>query len=129
MEDKVTFFSGLMLVHNADSTNGWYKAIEENQPGGGCGTDATGQRSTTTAFTIADPDFPALYGLTWCPQHFQPPTTKSLDDPQENPGLLTVAQIELYRNTGGVTALHKFVHLVNQSEKIPLSLFVSMRYI
>lgn len=118
MEDGVTFFSGLRFVHNPDGTKGWYKPNEHNQPGGVCATDATGRHSTSFAFTISDPTIPTHYGPTWRPEHFQLPTTVSLGNPEKDPGLLTVAQIELYRNTGGVTVLHEFAHLVNDSKTI-----------
>lgn len=113
-------------MHNPDGSKGWYMPNEFDQPAGGCGTDPTGKTSLVYGFSQNIPMNTALYGLTWCPGHFQDPTTKSMGNPGKDPGILTVAQIELYRNTGGTHVLHEFAHMVNNSETIPLLPYVSM---
>jgi len=113
------FFPGLMYVVNPapDNSRGWYLPNEQNPPGGACYTSSSGL--SVVAWTAGSARRPAVWGITLCPRFFQSPTTQTLGKPQQGAGLLTVAYIERYRNTGGVTILHELTHLVDVGERNP----------
>lgn len=98
-----------------DSSQGFYPPEEENPPDGGCGMVG---RYTSMAFTLTGGAMTAIYGITLCPSYFTTPTTSSLGSPAANGG---TAEIDRFKETGGMIALHEFVHLVTLNGKEPRS--------
>lgn len=98
-----------------DSSQAFYPTGEGNPPDGGCGMVG---RYPAMAFTLAGGAMKATYGITLCPSYFTTPTTSSLGSPAANGG---TAEIDRFKETGGMIALHEFVHLVTLNGKEPRS--------
>lgn len=97
--------------HN-DLSQGFYASDEENPAAGSCGS---GLGYPKSMFTLgAYSDAAATYGLTLCPYQFNVPLASSLGSPVSKGG---EAQIEKFRETGGMLILHEFVHLVTNLGK------------
>lgn len=110
------YYPGLMYVNNQaipphdDLSDGFYASDEKNPLDGNCGSIIGYPKSI---FTLAPrTDSAATYGLTLCPYLFRVPLMSSLGSPAPNGG---EAQIERFRETGGMLILHEFVHLVTNN--------------
>ena len=97
--------------HN-DLSDGFYASDETNPLEGNCGSTAGYPKSIFTL--TAGSDVAATYGLTLCPYLFHVPLMSSLGSPVPNRG---EAQIERFRETGGMLILHDLVHLVTYGGK------------
>lgn len=97
---------------HSDPSDGFYTPEEDDPPDGSCGSVG---RYAKTIFTLTGgSDVEATYGITLCPNLFRLPMTSRLRPPVPNGG---EAQIERFRETGGMLILHDFVHLVTYNSK------------
>ena len=103
---------------NEDPSDGFYAPEEDNPPDGACGN--LGQY-ISLGFTLTDGDSDALYGITLCPHAFNLPTTSSISPPTANGG---TAEIDKFKDTGGILILHEFVHLVTHNGEKHLSVLL-----
>ena len=99
---------------HSDLSQGFYASDEENPRDGNCGS-ITGYPKSMFTHTVHS-DFAATYGMTLCPYAFRVPLLSSLGSPVLGRG---EAQIERFRETGGMLILHEFVHLVSYGGKTP----------
>lgn len=105
-----------VIPPHEDPSDGFYAPEESNPPDGACGDFG---KYNSLGFTLTDGDMDAHYGITLCPNAFTLPTTSSLNPPTASGG---TAEIDKFKDTGGILILHEFVHLVTLNGEKHLSI-------
>ena len=94
-----------------DLSQGFYASDETSPRDGNCGSIHAAYPKSIFTLGLGS-DVAATYGMTLCPYLFRVPLTSTLGSPAPNRG---EAQIERFRETGGMLILHDLVHLVTYS--------------
>lgn len=105
------YINNAAIPPHSDLSTGFYGPDPDSPPDGACGVGPY----AALAFTLAGGvDIQATNGITVCPTLFTNPTTSSLGSPVPNGG---VKEINRFRDTGGMTILHEFMHMITSNGK------------